>query len=889
MSSISVIRRPRAKSRTTALLTLCVALCVALCLTVGCDADSVGQGAAKEQGPDDREGAGSDGGALNQPSGGAMAGGDEGGASIGGGVTAGGGGAVYTEWGTREVFEGLSPTCSPCHSEGQSLPAFESLASFERLIVSNPAWISPGEPERSELLSLLTGAGSGVYAQMPPSGLSYTERVTDLSAQRPPAPSADNLSAWIEGLSPGALITTPEEEACAELPVQTTLSRLSRGDYQRAIEDLLGTQRSIAPDLPADNESYHFTHLAELLTLSPLLIEKYELAAQALSEEAIPERYPAPLELLFEGERDMSSAVGAASSTFWNLWAQGDLLTSAELTRTGRYELQLSVGGGQAGPDPVRFALIVDDVEVAYGETWAVSPNFERLTFQVPLEAGSRSVGVRFLNDYYCIEEGLLAGRCSELGDRNLHFDSLLISGPLYEELPLSPFEERYLRCPLHELREDQLRPEALERCGRETVHDFLRLAWRGQLSAEDLDRAWALVEAELMGASGPMALRFSKGLRTLVHAALLSPRFLLKEEATRPGAPLSGRELAVRLAALIWRSVPDAELLNEAEVGALSTEEGLNSSVQRMLSDPRALRLAEEFGGRWLTLHHLEGSAPDYQAFPSFDEELRAAMSQETLLVLQTIFEEGRSILDLIDADFTWLSPRLAAHYELTDAVSPTLEQGTFQRVALPQAGRLGALTHGAWLTATSHPTRTSPVVRGKWVLENLLCMPPPPPPPGVEGLPPEVNQDASVRARLEQHRADPACAACHTHMDAIGFGFEQLDGVGVFRLSDAGRVIEPMGALPPYVRAGLEEADGVTFEDAPSLVRALRADPRVSSCVAERFIVYALGRGLRPDERCLFEPVITQASAEGMTFSALVRSVALSPLFRTRGERRP
>ena len=805
-----------------------------------------------------------------------------------GGSVAGDRPPITSAWTTLDIFEGLSPTCAPCHSEGQSIPAFESLASFERLIVAEPAWVTPGSPSESALLSLLSGSAQGRYSQMPPSGPSYAERASSLSAQVPRAPNMTELADWIASLNPDALITPPEEVNCASLPAQSGLSRLSRDDYQRAVEDLLGTSLPIAQDLPAENESYHFTHLTELLTLSPLLVEKYDLAAQALAQEALPDRYPAPEELWFEGELDMESSVGAAGGSFWNLWAQGDLLTAVSVARLGLYQLQLSVGGGQAGPDPVRFAVLVDDIEVAYGETWAVSPAFERLSFEVPIEAGGHSIGVRFLNDYYCVEEGILAGRCTELGDRNLHFDSLLVTGPLYEDLPPSAFERRYLRCDLNALRDGALNDQELEVCGRETIEAFLRLAWRGPVSAMNLDRAWSLVDAELSQPSESPSLRFAQGLRAVVHAALLSPRFLFKEELTPSGEHLEGRAIATRLAALIWRSVPDGELLAEAESGALATAEGIRASVTRMLSDPRATRLAVEFGGRWLTLHHLEVVAPDYLIFPTFDEPLRVAMYEETRRVLTAILDEDRSILDLIDADFTYLSPRLASHYGLEGALDTALGD-TFQRVSLPQAGRLGALTHGSWLTVTSHPTRTSPVVRGKWVLENLLCMPPPPPPPGVEGLPPMVDQDSSVRARLEQHRADPACAACHTHMDAIGYGFEQLDGVGSFRLSDAGRLIDPAGELPPYLEGDEELREGVSFADGPELVRALRADPRVSRCVAERFVVYALARGVREDERCLVDEVIAEASERGMTFKALVEAITVSPLFRMRGEVRP
>jgi len=807
--------------------------------------------------------------------------------NTGGGAGVEEGGEATQPWSNRAIYEGLKPSCAPCHSSGQTLPYFESLGQFERLIVMDPAWLRPGAPDESELIKLLSGSSLGRYAQMPPSA-SYRNQLSSLTEQRPAAPSIEELEAWIAEMDPTEPFNPTEEELrCASLPARRPLARLSRVEYQRAIEALLGTRLDVASDLPADHEAHGFTHLAELLTLSPLLLEKYELAAQNLAAEAVPERHPSPQELVLEAERDMSSEVGAANDRYWNLWANGELSATIELPTSGLYEITISVGGGQAGPEPVRFALAIDGVEVEEAESAAVTPNFERISFRVPLVEGAQRLGVRFLNDYWCPEERFLEGLCAGVGDRNLHVDSVLISGPLYAELPPSAFEQRYLSCELESLRAGALDEQTLERCALDSLRPFLRLAWRAELSEEELEPLWALVRTELSRESSSPSASFARALRQGIHAALLSPRFLLREEPSGAGEALSGLERATRLAALIWQSPPDEELLEEARSGELNSEEGLSVAVRRMLADPRAESLATEFAARWLTLPHLDGAAPDYEAFPSFDEELRREMRRETEALLLTILREERPLLELIDAEFTWLTPRLAEHYGLSALLDPALGEAP-QRVTLPQGGRLGALTHASWLTLSSQPTRTSPVVRGKWVLENLLCLPPPPPPPGVEGLPPSVDQDASVRARLEQHRADPACAACHTHMDAIGFGFEQLDGIGAFRLSDSGRVIEATGALPPMSDAA-PGAEGALFEDAVSLARALRADPRVERCVAERFVIYALGRGLRADERCLVDEALERAAVRGMSLQALVESVALSPLFLTRGEERP
>ena len=276
------------------------------------------------------------------------------------------------------------------------------------------------------------------------------------------------------------------------------------------------------------------------------------------------------------------------------------------------------------------------------------------------------------------------------------------------------------------------------------------------------------------------------------------------------------------------------------------------------------------------MQLHHLESAAPDYAIFPQFDEGLREAMTQEMQRTLATVQEEERSLLDLVNLNFTWVNARLARFYGLGDLYDRA-EGDEFRRITLPQAGRLGLLTQGAWLTVTSHPTRTSPVVRGKWVLENLLCSPPPPPPPNVEGLLESgVDQDASVRERLEQHRADPSCAACHTHMDTIGFGFEQFNGIGEFRLMDGRDVIDPSGELP--------SDPPISFEDTVGLVNALREDEALPRCVAERMIIYALGRGLMEEESCFVDQVMDNAG--NYSLQSLAKAITGSVLMSHQGE---
>ena len=779
-----------------------------------------------------------------------------------GGSTAGE--TMATTWTTEEIYEGLHPTCSPCHDANLSYPIFESLAQFERLIVANEAWVVAGAPDQSELLKILSGNYQGIYSQMPPSGDLYSSSIAGLNG----APSMQELREWIRGLDPIEL--GPETVECAEYPDRALMARLSRLEYRNAVRELFGSESDPGADFPSENESYGFSHISALLTLSPLLLEKYDLAAQALALQAIPLHSAPSQTIVLEEQTELTSTVGQATGSFWNLWANGLLSAFTTLPSTGQYQIDMFVGGGQAGPDPVRFALVVDGVDLETFETNAQHPAWSTLSFILELTAGEHQIGLRFLNDYYCPQDRFDLGQCSGLGDRNLLVDRVVITGPQSLTVPPSPFEQRYLTCDSLTL--------GTEACDREWISRFGRQVWRRPLNPTELDSLWGLASAE-HSSREPSDFERRAGLRQVIHALLLSPHFIFRVERAPEGQWLNPFERAARLAAFLWRSIPDEQLLDAAEEGSLDQEEGLLAQVQRMINDPRASALIEDFGGRWMQLHHLDTAAPDYAVFPQFNEELRASMHGESIRTLKSSVAEGRSLLDLVNLDYTWVDGRLASFYGMEDAYQQASDTETelgFRRITLPQAGRQGFLTQGAWLTLTSHPTRTSPVVRGKWILENLLCSPPPPPPPSVEGLPESgVDQSASVRERLEQHRSDPACAACHTHMDAIGFGFEPFSGIGEFRLMDGAELIDPSGILP--------SEPAVAFNDTVGLVNALRADEALPRCVTERMIIYALGRGLSSDEHCFVDQVMSQAGE--LSLESLATAIAGSIMMNQQG----
>jgi hypothetical protein len=397
--------------------------------------------------------------------------------------------------------------------------------------------------------------------------------------------------------------------------------------------------------------------------------------------------------------------------------------------------------------------------------------------------------------------------------------------------------------------------------------------AYRRPATHEELLRLLNFVETAQRNGDG-----WEEGIRLAVQAILVSPHFLFRiERDADPPSPkgvaaLTDFELATRLSYFLWSSMPDAELYQLAAWGKLRAGDNLSAQVRRMLADGKAYALVENFGGQWLQTRNLAELALDPERFPNFDESLRAAMRQETERFFDAIVREDRSILDFLDADYTFVNERLARHYGLTG-----VQGEQFQRVSLAGSHRSGILTQASILTVTSNPTRTSPVKRGKWILENLLGTPPAPPPPGVEPL----REDRSavlagtLRQRLERHRTWSECASCHARMDPLGFGLENFDALGTWRTNEEGRPIDAAGTLP----------DGRSFTG-PAELRALLKTQRAAftRCLVEKLLTYALGRGLERSDRCTVEGIVRSVARRDYRFAALVEAIARSDAFRMR-----
>jgi hypothetical protein len=410
---------------------------------------------------------------------------------------------------------------------------------------------------------------------------------------------------------------------------------------------------------------------------------------------------------------------------------------------------------------------------------------------------------------------------------------------------------------------------------GRQVLRRFAERAWRREVTADELRRLESLIDLALRSGEDRQS-----GMKLAMQAVLVSPHFLFRIEAD-PGPDdkdgvrtLNEWELATRLSYFLWSSMPDEELFNQAREGTL--RKNLDEQVQRMLKDPKAKALVENFAGQWLQTRNLKTFAPDPKLFPTFNDKLRRAMLKETDLYFETIVREDRSVLEFIDSDYTFVNETLAKHYGI-----PNVKGEEFRKVKLPDDRRGGVLTQASILSVTSNPTRTSPVKRGKWILDNILGTPPPPPPPGVQELKEGEQQElkGSLRQRMEQHRANPSCATCHRRMDPLGFGFENFDAIGAWRTKDGKHEIDPAGELPT----------GQTFKSPAELRAILKArQDDFSKCLADKMLTYALGRGTERYDRCAVEEIARSLKKNDYRFSTLVIEIVKSdPFQKRRGKR--
>ena len=673
------------------------------------------------------------------------------------------------------------------------------------------------------------------------------------NAPQPTVTERDRVTGWVEG-------TFTKTDCLLHDPGRITLRRLNREEYNNTIRDIVGLDIRPADAFPSDDVGYGFDNIGDVLSLSPLLMEKYLNAAEKVAQTAIltPEDANKPIRI---PAATMQHTTGNAyNGNGFLLSTNGDVHTEYEVPRAGEYTIRINAAQQPGGPENAKMALHLDD-QVAFTFDVAASERSPR-TYELPLhlKAGKHRFAMEFTNDFY--DANGPKGR----QDRNLIVNYLEMVGPpgMPKDLPTS--HRRIVFCePSATLSKDA--------AARKILTAFATKAYRRPASAQEVERLLSYVHlAEKQGES------FEGGLRVAVEAILVNPNFLFHVELDpKPNEKATSRyltdyELASRLSYFLWSSAPDAELIGLASQGKLQNGKMLETQVKRMLKDPKAQALGQNFAGQWLQLRNLSQVRPDTGRFPDWNDKLRVAMKTETEMFFNAIVTDDRSLLDFIDAKYTFLNEPLAKHYGIAGVTGEN-----FRRVALEGDQRGGLLTQASILTVTSNPTRTSPVKRGKWVLDNLLGTPPPPAPPNVPKLADDNHGPlvGTLRQRMEQHRKDPACASCHARMDPLGFGLENFDATGGWRTKDGDQTVDASGVLP----------GNVAFTGPAQLKTILKTKKTLFvHCLTEKMMTYALGRGIEPYDRCNINGMVSTIAQDNYKFSALITAIVESDPFRKR-----
>jgi mono/diheme cytochrome c family protein len=751
----------------------------------------------------------------------------------------------------------INKYCVTCHSEARRTGGL-SLEHANLLDV-------PGGAETWEKVIRKVRVG-----MMPPPGMPRPERA-----------QLDGLAAYLETSLDRAATEQPR-------PGRTAMHRLNRAEYANAIRDLLALDIDAAALLPPDDESSGFDNIADVLTISPSLMERYLSASWNISREAVGNPNIAASTVVYRVRPDLSQdqhVEGLPPGT------RGGMLVKHTFPLDGEYAIKLRLWRntfdlmrGMEDPHDIEIAMDGQRLTLVTAggrEQWlkmADNPGTfgadldKKLTVTLPVKAGTHTLWATTVLRSHAVRDDVIkpflrttVDGLDIMGDPSV--DRITIEGPRAATgSGDTASRKKIFICTTKD-----------DGCATKILSSLARTAYRRPVDKRTVDTLidfYRKGKADWKGPAGKDA--FDRGIESALQFILASPEFLIRFEKDPPNlAPatayrLDDVALASRLSFFLWSSLPDEPLLTLAAQGKLSDPLVLDQQVKRMLADPRSQALITNFAEQWLHLRNLKSSAPDLEAFPDFDDNLRQAMKEETSLFFDSIVREDRSVVNLLDADYTFVNERLARHYGI-----PAIYGSQFRRVKVTSDARRGLLGQASLLTVTSYPNRTSPVERGKWVLTNLLGVPPQPPPPNIPTLG-EANVNGkvlSLRERMEKHRANPTCAGCHRVMDPIGFALESYDGIGRWRKTEDGAPIDTTGTL----------FNGASIDGVVGLRKSLVAQPDVFvGVMTEKMLTYALGRGLEYYDMPAVRRIVAGARTADYRFSSLVSGIARSTPFR-------
>jgi mono/diheme cytochrome c family protein len=703
---------------------------------------------------------------------------------------------------------------------------------------------------------------------------------------RPDQASYDSTAAWLEAELDRAALEHPN-------PGRPTLHRLNRAEYHNAIRELLALDIDAASLLPGDNAAYGFDNNADALSSSPVLMERYLEASAKISQMALGRIHGSSAPETFFVPTDRNQGIRFDDDLPWG--SRGGLAVRYYFPVEGEYQFQLRLNeSGAAGgiigltAEPQQLDVSLDGEKIWTTTIGGPEAAKERgqdrsdrihasLRFRVPVKPGSHVIQAYFVQKTSAVLEDLFDPYLrrdpyrATNGEPGISSLTITVPESAGSAAADSPSRRRLFVCRPASAREE-------DACATKIIATLARRAYRRPVTEEDLQ----VPLARYREAGGKAAVqgpsRFEAGLELALRSILVSPNFLFRferqPETAAPDAPyrISDVELASRLSFFLWSSIPDDELLAVAEKNTLHDSVVLDRQVKRMLADPRSNALTSDFAGQWLQVRNVSGFRPSPELLFHFDDNLREAFARETELFFESIIRENRSVVDMLDADYTFVNERLARHYGIPGVIGER-----FRRVSLPaDSVRRGLLGKASILTGTSRANRTSPVIRGKWILENILGTPPPPPPPNVPELKEERNpaKILPMREQMSRHRANPACASCHAQMDELGLALENFDAIGEWRDRDAaGAPIDASARLP----------DGSTFKG-PTELRTvlLKHSDAFLTTLTEKLLTYALGRGLEAFDAPAVRGIKREAARSNYTFASLVHGIVTSTPFQ-------